>query len=115
MKINRDLNLIEKIFEEITDIENFTDKIVEERFMYDKEKQKAVCLSFQNIGEYSNNISDELKHKYSNVEWRNMKGFRNLIAHEYGKVSMGQVWNMVKVDLPRLKSEIQKMINDLSI
>jgi len=37
------------------------DGIPENMFMLNKEKQKAVCLSFQNIGEYVKNISNELK------------------------------------------------------
>lgn len=60
MKSNRDGKLLNKIFEEITDIEYFTDGISENEFMLNKEKQKAVCLSFQNIGEYVKGISKKM-------------------------------------------------------
>ena len=66
-------NLLNQICEEITDIECFTDGITENEFMLNKEKQKAVCLSFQNIGEYVKNISKELKVLYNDVEWVEIK------------------------------------------
>lgn len=86
MKSNRDGKLLNKIFEEITDIEYFTDHITENEFMLNKEKQKAVCLSFQNIGEYVKNISKELKDVYDDVEWAEIYSFRNIVAHEYSKI-----------------------------
>lgn len=110
MKNNRDEKLLNKIFEEITDIECFTDGITENEFMRNKEKQKAVCLSFQNIGEYVKNISKELKDVYYDVEWAEIYSFRNIVAHEYSKIKMSEVWQMIKEDLPYLRVDIEKIL-----
>ena len=91
MRSNRDQKLLKQISEEITDIECFTNGISENKFMLNKEKQKAVCLSFQNIGEYVKNISKEVKDRYNEVEWVEIYGFRNIVAHEYSKIKMSQV------------------------
>ncbi|MDR3543493.1 MAG: DUF86 domain-containing protein [Desulfosporosinus sp.] len=91
----------------------FTNGISEIKFMLNKEKQKAVCLSFQNIGEYVKNISEELKDLYSDVEWVEIYGFRNIVAHEYSKIKMSQVWQMVQEDLPHLKSDIENILRNL--
>lgn len=113
MKRNRDKKLLINIFEEIVDIELFTDGISENAFMLNKEKQKAVCLSFQNIGEYVKNISQDLKDKNEDVEWSEIYGFRNIVAHEYSKIKMSGVWQMVKEDLPRLKLDIEKILSGI--
>jgi len=113
MRSNRDGKLLNKIFEEISDIEYFTDGIIENEFMLNKEKQKAVCLSFQNIGEYVKNISKELKDIYYEVEWAEIYGFRNIVAHEYSKIKMSEVWQMIKEDLPHLRADIEKILRNL--
>lgn len=113
MRSNRDQKLLKQIFEEITDIECFTDGITENKFMLNKEKQKAVCLSFQNIGEYVKNISKELKALYNDVEWVEIYGFRNIVAHEYSKIKMSQVWQMVQEDLPHLRADVEKILRNL--
>jgi uncharacterized protein with HEPN domain len=113
MKSNRDQKLLKQISEEITDIECFTKGITENKFMLNKEKQKAVCLSFQNIGEYVKNISKELKDLYADVEWIEIYGFRNIVAHEYTKIKMSRVWQMVQEDLPHLRAAIDEILRNL--
>jgi len=113
MRSNRDHKLLTQISEEITDIEFFTVGITENKFMLNKEKQKAVCLSFQNIGEYVKNISQELKDRYNDVEWVEIYGFRNIVAHEYSKIKMSQVWQMVQEDLPHLKADVENILRNL--
>ena len=113
MRRNRDGKLLEQIFEEIADIECFTVGITENKFMLNKEKQKAVCLSFQNIGEYAKNISIDLKELHDEVEWAEIYGFRNIVAHEYSKVKMSQVWQMIEEDLPDLKRNLEKILRNL--
>lgn len=112
MRRNRDEKLLERIIGEIIDIESFTRDIFEEQFMHNIEKQKAVCLSFQNIGEYVKNISKELKLQHENVQWTEIYGFRNIVAHEYANIKMSDVWLMVKEDLYQLKEDVENIIRN---
>ena len=107
--VNRDYRLITLILKEILDIGRYTNNIDEEQFMLNDEKQKAVCLSFQNIGEYVHKLSPEFKVSHSGIDWTDIYGFRNIVAHHYAKVKMTQVWYMVLNDLPQLKVELEKI------
>ena len=113
MRENKDKRWLERMLGEIEDIEQFILNITENQFMFNKEKQKAICLSLQNIGEYVKNISDRLKSKNNDIEWSGIYGFRNIVAHDYAKIRMEQVWQMVQNDLPKLRHDIEKMISEL--
>lgn len=40
-------------------------------------------------------------------------GFRNILIHNYARVSQAVVWKTIKEDLPRLKAEAQSMLQRL--
>lgn len=112
MKKNNDnALLIEMILNEIADIESYLSGVSEERFMLNSEKQKAVCLSIQNIGNYCSKISDEIKRANKHINWINITGLRNVIAHEYGKIKMSRVWSITQNDLSQLNHDLRIILN----
>jgi|ThiBio_inoc_biof_1041523.scaffolds.fasta_scaffold05407_4 uncharacterized protein with HEPN domain len=50
---------------------------------------------------------------YPDVDWYEMKGFRNIIVHHYFGIEADIVWNIVINDIPVLKTQIQNIINSL--
>jgi len=44
--------------------------------------------SRQIIGEAVNNLSDEIKLRYTEVKWQDIKDFRNILIHEYFGVDL---------------------------
>ncbi len=42
-----------------------------------------------------------------------IKAFRNLVAHEYLGIDAEEVWQIVKNDLPELKSGLEKVLKAL--
>ncbi len=73
----------------------------------------AVLMNFIVIGEMVVKLSDEFIMKFNQVDWHNIKGFRNIIAHNYFGVDAEEVWQIIKNDLPRLKSNIQVTIKEI--
>ena len=61
------------------------------------------------IGEAAGKLSQSLKDKYENIDYRTVKDFRNVLAHEYFGVDMEIVYSIVKHKLPSLKNEILKI------
>ena len=92
MKGNRDVFRLEHIIDsavkigELTRIlnsfENFESKWIE---------RDALIRNFEIIGEASRHISQELKGKYPEVAWSEMKGMRNFISHEYFGLQLDSV------------------------
>jgi uncharacterized protein with HEPN domain len=77
----------------------------------DQVKFNASLLLLSNIGEYSHRVSNELKSKYSEIDWKNIKNLRNRIAHDYIGIDFEMVFEMIRYDIPALKSKIENVIS----
>lgn len=52
--------------------------------------KNAVTMCILQIGELSGYLSDDFKNKHDGVSWRNIKGMRNVVAHNYGSLDAQQ-------------------------
>ena len=46
------------------------------------------------------------------VNWRPMKGIRNLVAHDYGAVDYDIIWNALERNLPQEAEQIRRILGD---
>jgi len=76
-------------------------------------EQDAIIRNLEIIGEASVNISDGLKHNYPEISWKEMRGLRNFVTHQYFGVELNDIWSTVINDIPLLKKQIQKIIEEL--
>ena len=69
-------------------------------------------MNFIVIGEMVGKLSDELITN-SNVEidWFKIKGFRNILAHNYFGVDAEEVWQIIHDSFPELEVQLRKLIN----
>jgi len=63
------------------------------------------------MSEHMNNITQDFKMKHSNIDWISIKGFRNRLVHNYGKVDLKFVFSAIKEDIPKLKLELVKLLS----
>lgn len=71
-------------------------------FLTDVLFRSAVERQFEILGEASSHISVATQNLWPSVEWKQIKNFRNLLAHEYFRTEYAQVWNIVRNMLPGL-------------
>lgn len=65
------------------------------------------------IGENVSRISDDYKKSHNEIEWREIKDLRNLIAHNYDVVNYDMIWEIIHEDIPNLeKLYINLLMND---
>ena len=48
-------------------------------------------------------ISDEFKQNYLKIECIKIKGFRNIVTHDYFGIDAEEVWQIIKNKIPVLK------------
>lgn len=84
-----------------------------ESFIKDRKTYSAVIREFEIIGEASKHLSDEITQAHSEIEWRDLKDFRNLLIHEYFGVDFEIIWNVIQQDLPALKIVINKIASEI--
>ena len=77
-----------------------------DEFENDRKTYSAVIRELEIIGEATKHLSEDLTNRYSEIEWRDIQDFRNILIHEYFGVDFEIVWNAIKEDLPKLKATI---------
>jgi uncharacterized protein with HEPN domain len=78
-------------------------------FFADSKSFDAVCMNFIVIGEMVDRISDEFKEKNVAVDWKNIKGLRNMIAHDYFGVDAEEIWGIIQLNIPTLIKSIRNI------
>ena len=107
-----DLVLLRKILEYCDDIEN---SIIffggdEETFYENIIFQRSCAFNILQIGELVKSLSPGLKKKHSDIRWKGISGFRDIIAHNYGKIQREELWVTITERIPELKRACEKMI-----
>lgn len=104
---------VKDILESIDLIEQFVAGMELEDFKKDVKTSDAVIKRFENIGEATKNIPEDVKMRYKEVPWKEMAGMRDKLIHFYFGVKHELVWAAVKNRLPLIKLLIEKLLVDL--
>ncbi len=107
---NKDFQIIKKTLSEIVVIEGIVDGFDLEGFMVDEKTKRATCMTLINIGELVKNLTDEFKSAYSDIPWRGIAGMRDITAHKYQTLKMGDVWFTLENEIPILKAKLIQII-----
>jgi len=99
------------ILECIEKIEKYTRNLNKRDFYKDTEKQDAVVRRLEIIGEAAKNIPSGLKKENPDIPWRDVSDMRNFMIHEYPRVDLSTVWEVIKKDIPKLKKKIALLYN----
>lgn len=100
---------INDILDSIKAIEEYIENIDYDQFIENRMIYSATIRELEIIGEATGKISQTTRDKYQNIDYRTIKDFRNVLAHEYFGVDMEIVWGIVSKKLPKLKEEILKI------
>jgi uncharacterized protein with HEPN domain len=80
-------------------------------FYADGQAFDAVLMNFIVIAEMVDKLSETLKDNTDNsIDWHRIKGFRNIIAHNYFGIDAEEVWQIIHNDLLTLHTQIDDLI-----
>jgi uncharacterized protein with HEPN domain len=103
-------DLLRHILDEVNYLINDSKEISEEFFMRDDRLKRAFSRSLEIIGEASKLIPAEFKEKNPEIAWKLMTRMRDRLIHHYFGVDYSMVWDIVKHDIPELKSRIENVL-----
>jgi uncharacterized protein with HEPN domain len=110
--LTKDQHCLESILESIDRIIEYTSGInTADDFYKDYRNFDATMMNFVVIGEMTDKISDEFKKAHPEIEWIKIKGFRNIVAHDYFGIDAEEVWQIINSKIPRLKSDIKLLLD----
>lgn len=107
----RDDNLyLSDILESISAIQDFILNMSYPAYKDDRKTQSATIREFMVVGEAISKISVELKQEFSEVNWQEIKDFRNFLIHDYFGIDDEIVWDAIQNELPILKEQISRIL-----
>ena len=113
MNLEREINIIKYLLEQVDVIRLYVEGLDEDAFLRDIKTKDAVLTRLMVIGEYSAKIDDEIKERFTTIDWKLIKSARNYYAHVYRGIDWILVWNVVVDEIPKLRSGIENIIESL--
>ncbi len=112
MSSRSDVVYLYDMLDSINAIEQFLAGFDYNSFVSDRKTYSATLRELEIVGEAGGKLSDEVKTRHSEIDWRTLKDFRNVLAHEYFGVNSEIVWDVVVHKLPVLKELLEIMVRD---
>lgn len=109
---HRDYSCILGILDSITKIQYYSSKFENaDEFYNDTISFDATMMNFIIIGEMVEKLSSDFFDKFDNsFNWLEVKGFRNIIAHNYFGIDAEEVWQIIHSSLIELKATLENII-----
>jgi len=108
----KDAALLAYILRSISLIEEYTaggrDTFLGQSLIHD-----AALRRLETVGDAASQLSDDLKLRHPATPWREIRGFRNVAAHDYQHIDLGRVWETIERHVPGLKNVVQAELSKL--
>jgi uncharacterized protein with HEPN domain len=91
-----------------------TEKLSQNEFVQNQTLRRAFVRSIEVIGEATKKIPDDLKQRYSQIEWKAIAAMRDRLIHGYFGVDYEIVWDVVTNKIPTLKDQIERILREES-
>ena len=108
---DKNIIIVEKMIkycDKIIDIKN-KEELTKEKYMESDIIQLAIDMCIFQLTELSVHLDDEFKLKHLDIPWAQIKGMRNVHAHEYDKIDRNIIWNTIESEISLLKNKLVKI------
>lgn len=92
------------------EVQEYLRGVTFEEFLADRQKQRAVCMVLAIIGEAARAVSPQYKAAHPQVPWRDTVTLRNRITHEYFRLDLPTIWEVVQREIPALAASIEPLV-----
>lgn len=111
-QVENSITITLKRFEVVNNANYFTDT------PQGMEKLDSICMQLIAIGESIKNI-DKITNKtlfinYTNIDWKGVKGMRDIISHHYFNIDAQEIYNVCDTKLEELLKTIIQIKTDLN-
>lgn len=79
-------------------------------FLEDEQAQDAVLRNLSVIGEAASRLTLELRRTHESIAWDGAIGLRHVVVHDYFRISLDRIWDVVERDLPHLDGQIAGLV-----
>jgi uncharacterized protein with HEPN domain len=79
----------------------------------DRPMRDAVERNIERLSEASRHLPGELTAAHPELPWRQIAQVGNILRHGYRRVDHAMVWEIVELDLPSLRTALERMLAEL--
>ena len=95
-------------------IQGYMRKVSFEEFWHHNEKRDAVALRLSIIGEAAAHIDPATQKALPSIPFKQIRGLRNRIAHDYGAIDFKIVWEVTQKEIAPLIAALEAYIGKKS-
>ncbi len=103
---------LEDILEAIQKIRDFTSGHTLETFVRDAKTIDAVVRNLEVIGEATKKVPASLRAHHPDIDWKRISGLRDILIHEYFRVDVEIIWDIVQNKLGPFGAGIERILKD---
>lgn len=108
---HKDFSYLMNMFDSINKIYEYSSKFKNaDEFYADTLSFDATMMNFIVIGEMVEKLSETFLAQHTEIDWLKVKGFRNIIAHNYFGIDAEEVWQIIHSSLTELKSKLEQIL-----
>ncbi|MBU1208439.1 MAG: DUF86 domain-containing protein [Proteobacteria bacterium] len=105
----------ERILDMLEAIERIERYAAKGRGEFEKDEliQTWVVHHLQIVGEAASKLGRGFHEQHPSIPWPQVIAMRNVLVHDYFGVDLEEVWRVIQRDLPGLKSNLQKLADEI--
>ncbi|WP_456833336.1 HepT-like ribonuclease domain-containing protein [Deinococcus sp. UYEF24] len=101
----------------IQDLLHLTDRLQEltrghdlASFRADLTAQDAACMNLLRLGEGTKFVPEAVQEAHGGVPWAELRGVRNLLAHDYFGVDIALLWHTLSAEVPLIRAGLETVL-----
>ena len=106
------LDHVEDILDAMNKAEILIEDVTFKQFESNFRINYAVVRALEIIGEATKRMPDDIRKQYPEIPWKGMAGMRDRIINGYDVIDLQIVWDVIKIDIPKIKPLMRKILTD---
>jgi len=102
---------LKDILDSIEVIQEYIQEMDFEDFKQSRITIDATVRNLEIIGEAIAQLPLEMKNKYKNIPWQEIKDFRNVVIHKYHQLDLEILWDILEHKLIILQKQIEEVFS----
>ena len=107
---DRNLALLADMLEACRNARQIAGEAAFEDLMEDLKLRLAVERCLEIVGEAAGRVTMEFQQAHPEIPWRQVKGMRNILTHDYGRIDYEIIFVTVREEVPKLLAVLERLV-----
>ncbi|MGZ8362297.1 MAG: HepT-like ribonuclease domain-containing protein [Caulobacteraceae bacterium] len=108
----RDLSLLADMLENSRHAVAIVGNLDEKALAANPRDRLAASHAIQIVGEAANHVSEQTQSRLAQIPWDAIVGTRHILVHDYGRVDLSIIVEIVRRHLPLLIRELERVLTE---